>query len=176
MAHNLVSRCLINVSLQCPLGLCHPQTGQWRLLAHLSRAALPGAAVSSSPLHVLYSSPGGMSSNTASDLWTPPNSDIEAESLHLQWDLLGKLAGIFQNVFHTTKTWRWSHMISANNQHKLELQAGSSSFEWSGTPLSHSPKVWLLFSSAWSLWSSLHHHLISTDLKGQRFCLLYEIC
>lgn len=95
VAHNLIIKCLINVSLQCPLGLCHLQTGQWRLLAHLSCAAWPGAAVSSSPLHVLYSSPGGMSSNTASDLWSPPNSDIEAEELHLQWDLMGKLVGIF---------------------------------------------------------------------------------
>lgn len=176
MAHNLIIECLINVSLQCPVGLCHLQTGRWRLLVHLSCAALPGAAVSSSPLHVLYSSLGGMSSNTASDLWSPPNSHIEAEELHLQWDLMGKLVGIFFNVFHTTKTLRWSHMSSANNQHKLELQAGSSSFEWSGTPLSHSPKVWLLIFSAWSLWSSLHHHLISTELKGQRLYLLYEIC
>lgn len=64
VAHNLI----INVSLQCPLGLCHLQTGRRHLLVHLSCAALQGAAVSSSPLRVLYSSPGGMSSDRASDL------------------------------------------------------------------------------------------------------------
>lgn len=137
-------------SPQCLSGLCHLQTGRWHRPVPLSSSASPLAAVSSAPLHGLYSSPGGMSSETASGLWNPPNFKRRE----------------FTSTSGQTHMWRrcWtSNMDWVLCVHKPELQADSSSFEWWGTLLSHSPGIWLVTSSASSQWSNLLHHLLSTN-------------